>query len=46
MLNDQLSYHDVLNGASIGIQYPNNSAQSYKCGLHVCAKYALIKLPQ
>ena len=32
----------VLNGKSIGIQYPNNIAQLNKCGLHGCAKYALI----
>ena len=36
----------VLNGTSIGIQYPSNGAQFNKCGLHGCAKYALIKLPQ
>ena len=41
MLNDKLhvSYQSV-EGASIGIQYPNDSAQSDKCGLHGCAKYA------
>ena len=36
----------VLNGTRIGIQYSSNSAQFNKCGLHRCAKYALIKLLQ
>ena len=41
------SYHvSVLYITSIGIGCSNNGAQFNKCTLHVCTKYALIKLPQ
>ena len=36
----------LLYDTSIGIRCPKNGAQFNKCGLYVCAKYALIKLPQ